>query len=592
MRKTILKGLVLIAVLLFCSQSTVYTKPQPSPVFGPETFIRDKGQPQIITRTFSVQDPSQPYTLLIRSGQNGDDRVTSAVIRINGTLLAGPNDFNQQTGLLIKPANLLQNNTLSIELRGKPSTSLTITIKPGIAPTLITVIDNRTDPLLLRVEYADGKTLDYFGDRDAEGLPTSIYAVRVQSAAGDVSTYFFDDQGRLIRVVAPNGVFFEFNWLPDNSIALTATAPNGDQIDVPLDPITQAVGQPIVSPARLATSISPIKQLNHFTAINAGSTIAQVINQGESTSLVTVRHCGEPVNNASVELEIRPQRGDAQQRVYKWIGNGVYRITVPNRDTGGDRILANRLCFALARTLDTFCSGVKALPPGVLIGLCPALSIGAALLGVPPPLFLIACGFVVADLDRICDISGLGEDFCEVNRVISNFISRGRLSLNVTARMPGAAFPQFATLGTPVNGVYPPVTILFPCACDAGYGKRFLINENHTFVRLTIQTFEAAFTDEIFLFHSGQVIPIGTNRQVGRVVDLGPFNEGEELVFGIRVQETGNVFRMGPGYRNPDRYVHNKVACLSDGVKVSFEDNFRLGDNDFDDAVFKLTPHH
>ncbi|MDX6576357.1 MAG: hypothetical protein QOE96_2310 [Blastocatellia bacterium] len=584
---TMLMGLAFLA-------PTASAQSQSSPVFGPETFTRDTGKPQTITREFFVQDPSGSYALVIRSGQNGAGRVTSAVIQVNGVVVAGPSDFNPQTGLTAKGVTLQQQNKISVELRGEPGTFVTLAIQKGSVPAQVTVIDNKTDPLLLEVVDTDGRLTDYFGDRDAEGLATSIYAVRVKSPTGEVSTYFFDEQGRPIRLVASNGVFVEITWLSSGSIAITATAPNGDQIDIPFDFGAQATNHHhVVKPASSGVNSLDLLTRNATTSSNLAGIITQSLNQGQSTSVVTVRHCNEPVNNARVELEVRPERGDAQTYLYKGIGNGAYTVTIPNRDTGGDRQLGNRLCFALTRALDNLCNGLQAFTPAEKGLLCTGLSLGAGLLGVPPPAFELACLIIMSDLDRICPANSLvGEFICEGNRVITNRIARGRLSFNVTATMPGAAFPEFDTLGTAVNGQYPPVTINFPCNCEAGYGKRLVINDNHTNVKITILPFEAAFTDEIWLFNAGQTRLLATNRQVGTVVDVGTFNSGTELVFGIRVLDTGQIFRMGPGYRNPDRYAHDKVQCLADGVKVLFEDNLGLGDKDFDDAVFKITTTH
>jgi hypothetical protein len=587
MRKFVLMSI--FALMALCAPATAasaHTVQSPM-VFGPETFTREAGAPQAITREFSVDDPSASYSLIIRSGQDGSGRVSSATVDVNGVRVAGPADFNQQTGLVIKPISLQSQNVISVTLRGQPGSSLTVTVRKGPALTNVTLIDNPTDPLLMKAEYSDGRVVDYFGDRDAEGLPTSIYAIRVQHADGSASTYYFDEQQRLSRVAAANGVFFEFNWISDTSVAMTATSPNGDQIDVPIDIPSMTAGQPTASSA-----LHP-PDGGVFTGVTANSVERAVIQQaaaGESTSLVTVRHCSEPVNNARVELEVRPQRGDAQQYVYKPIGNGVYSLTFPNRDTGGDQRLGNRLCFAVTKVLDKLCQGLQGTPPEVLIGaVCPALSIGAVFLGVPPPLFIAACALIAEDIDVLCTVQDTFGDICELNRVVTNRIVRGRLSLNLTARMPGVSSPEFASLGSPVNGVYPPVTIVFPCACEAGYGKRFVVNEDNTDVKVTILPFEAAFTDEIRLFYRGQSRLIGTNRDVGRVVDLGRFGAGEELVFGIFVRETGRTFRMGPGYRNPDRYAHARVDCLSNGVRVSFEDNFLgEGDRDFDDAVIRI----
>jgi hypothetical protein len=588
MRKIVPLFIFTLIVLCVLGATASARGAQASPVFGPETFTRESGAPQPVTRDFSVQDQGTNYTLVIRNGQDGAGRVSSATVDVNGIRIAGPADFSQQVGLIIKPVSLQQQNTISVVVRGQPGSSLTVTIQKGSALAKLTIIDNRTDPLLMKAEYTDGRVVDYFGDRDADGLPASIYAVRVQYADGSASTYYFDEQQRLTRVAAANGVFFEFTYLSDTSVALTATAPNGDQIDVPIDLPSMTAGQPT------ASSTVQVQADSTFGGLAPGPVEQAVIQQastGESTSLVTVRHCSEPVNNARVELEVRPERGDAQQYVYKPIGNGVYSITFPNRDTGGDQRLGNQFCFAVIKVLDKLCAGLQGTPPAVLIGaVCPALSIGAAFLGVPPPLFIAACALVAEDLDALCIVQGSFGDICELNRVVTNRITRGRLSLNITARMPGISSPEFASLGSPVNGVYPPVTIVFPCACEAGYGKRFVVNENNTDVKVTILPFEAAFTDEIRLFYRGQSLLIGTNRNVGRVIDLGRFGAGEELVFGIFVRETGRTFRMGPGYRNPDRYAHARVDCLGDGVKVSFEDNFLgEGDRDFNDAVIRIT---
>ena len=58
-----------------------------------------------------------------------------------------------------------------------------------------------------------------------------------------------------------------------------------------------------------------------------------------------------------------------------------------------------------------------------------------------------------------------------------------------------------------------------------------------------------------------------------------------ELVLGIRVEDTGNVFKTGDGSRNPDGLVHARVS----GATVSFEDFWDGGDEDFNDAVLLVT---
>jgi hypothetical protein len=97
----------------------------------------------------------------------------------------------------------------------------------------------------------------------------------------------------------------------------------------------------------------------------------------------------------------------------------------------------------------------------------------------------------------------------------------------------------------------------------------------------------AFYTSELWLFEPGPPRFLATNRDVGQVIDLGVFDPGVELVFGIVVRDTGWTFKMGPGDRNPDDIPHAAVEWLEPGVVVvGFEDVYGGGDRDYDDVVF------
>ena len=97
----------------------------------------------------------------------------------------------------------------------------------------------------------------------------------------------------------------------------------------------------------------------------------------------------------------------------------------------------------------------------------------------------------------------------------------------------------------------------------------------------------AFYTSELWLFEPGPPRFLATNRDVGQVIDLGVFDPGVELVFGIVVRDTGWTFKMGPGDRNPDGIPHAAVEWLEPGVAVvGFEDLYGGGDRDYDDVVF------
>lgn len=91
--------------------------------YGPIAYTRETGKPQIFGDTFSVLNPSTQFTLHI-----DNNAVSSAVISINGTQVFGPNDFNPNVTSLDRLVTLAANNTLQVELRSKPGTSLVVTV--------------------------------------------------------------------------------------------------------------------------------------------------------------------------------------------------------------------------------------------------------------------------------------------------------------------------------------------------------------------------------------------------------------------------------------------------------------------------------
>ncbi|MFZ5478782.1 MAG: DUF4114 domain-containing protein [Myxococcota bacterium] len=76
---------------------------------------------------------------------------------------------------------------------------------------------------------------------------------------------------------------------------------------------------------------------------------------------------------------------------------------------------------------------------------------------------------------------------------------------------------------------------------------------------------------------------------VGTTVTVGPFGEGEELIFGIDVLTTGAHYQSGPASRNDDGVVH--VAATYEGGcawAIGFEDLPGGGDLDFNDVVLRV----
>jgi hypothetical protein len=91
--------------------------------FGPQTFTRQTGKPQAVSANFSVLNPTTQYTLAVQS-----DGVASAVISLNGAVIFGPADFNLSVTTLQRTVSVQRDNTITVELRGKPGSSLTLTV--------------------------------------------------------------------------------------------------------------------------------------------------------------------------------------------------------------------------------------------------------------------------------------------------------------------------------------------------------------------------------------------------------------------------------------------------------------------------------
>jgi hypothetical protein len=101
---------------------------------------------------------------------------------------------------------------------------------------------------------------------------------------------------------------------------------------------------------------------------------------------------------------------------------------------------------------------------------------------------------------------------------------------------------------------------------------------------------ESLYTNAIFLLAPRRRRRfLGLDSATGRTSRLGSFRRGTELVLGIRVHDTGDLFKTGPARRNRDGVRHAAVHRRRDGdVVVGFEDSFGGGDRDYNDALLLI----
>ena len=84
--------------------------------FGPKQYSRTKGSADVYTDTFSA--PSGNAKLIIENGDaDGNNRVSSAEIYINGDEIFGPENFRQGVAVLEAQVALTENNSITVKLK-------------------------------------------------------------------------------------------------------------------------------------------------------------------------------------------------------------------------------------------------------------------------------------------------------------------------------------------------------------------------------------------------------------------------------------------------------------------------------------------
>jgi hypothetical protein len=101
-----------------------------------------------------------------------------------------------------------------------------------------TILTNPTDPLLFQYKTELDEVINYFGPRDAQGLPLRVELISYQkSEQSPRADYFlFDSQERPTRMILDDGSQFILDWQSQNKAALTFIAPNNQgQINTGVD---------------------------------------------------------------------------------------------------------------------------------------------------------------------------------------------------------------------------------------------------------------------------------------------------------------------------------------------------------------------
>ena len=145
-----------------------------SSVFGPQRFDRTTGPPNVYDATITVPTTAQaPFTLRLTNGApDGRNRVSSAEVRVDGAVVIGPSDLNQNTAFVWRTVSLQRpQSALRVRLASAPGSYLTLEICGGsgggdTTPPQVAVAEPAPASFVasstptVRVTYSDDRALD------------------------------------------------------------------------------------------------------------------------------------------------------------------------------------------------------------------------------------------------------------------------------------------------------------------------------------------------------------------------------------------------------------------------------------------------
>jgi hypothetical protein len=118
-------------------------------LFGPTQYVRTAGPPNQFSETIALPPTlTAPFRLHVQNGtSDGNHRVSSATITLNGTQVVGPADFTQQVAAFDKAVTLQPSNTLQVRLASKPGSLLLLTLVGTVPPPMLTSLAPPSLPL-------------------------------------------------------------------------------------------------------------------------------------------------------------------------------------------------------------------------------------------------------------------------------------------------------------------------------------------------------------------------------------------------------------------------------------------------------------
>lgn len=225
-------------------------------------------------------------------------------------------------------------------------------VEPDPGTIEMGIFTNPTDGTLFVVTMEDGREIVYYGDKDANGMPTALTTASVSYP--DIPGEFLinlNDSAQPTRILAPNGTVFEFEWLSETTMRLIAISPTGEvQVSMPVDFNDLGGGKSIAdlpaNPPNIRDGMETV-----FTVKDKDQFQATSLKSGNGNLSFNIIQCGEPVNNAYVIVTTDPPIGQLPPANFD--GDGNYSSNIPQ--SGADPADHEEECNKIGDIVDKVC---------------------------------------------------------------------------------------------------------------------------------------------------------------------------------------------------------------------------------------------
>jgi len=354
-----------------------------------------------------------------------------------------------------------QGTTSIVASSGAVSGSTLLTV-PDVMAGLV-VNTNTTDSLLATGTDSSGATVRFYGARDENGVPQSLYGISAQQTDGSVQSVALSSNGQLIAAYDTRGFNYSFLWSSATQGIVTLNTNNGMQsVSTPFDlgaagssstPPSGAVGGAKTISTTAAPNAAPLQ--THRPA--DGTTQSPI--PGDVTVYVATS-CGGvliPETQATVNASLTSPSGYSYPELPINEQNGYYAADFP---TLGVSAAGATVAAAFLSQLQSLCeagpggAGVSYID--VASAVCNALAFVVAPVGELEGFDPAICEGAIEPAEKICDAVQ------PISSWLDSYLNTP-LTLSVNVSLGAATLPPENIQVNPATGLPVSMDFTFPC---------------------------------------------------------------------------------------------------------------------------------